>query len=74
MIAAHGIQSAAWVLVALPAFSAAVLLLLGRRVGAVAGGKIFSNHRSSHVGVQLLVGDAIAVVLYGSIIGMLSVF
>lgn len=43
-------------------------------VGAVAGGKIFTNQRSSHMGVQMLIGDAIAVVLYGSIIGMLSVF
>lgn len=31
MNAAHGIQSAAWLLVALPALSAAVLLLLGKR-------------------------------------------
>jgi NADH-quinone oxidoreductase subunit L len=31
MNAAHGIQSAAWLLIALPALSAAILLLLGRR-------------------------------------------
>ncbi|HTZ44096.1 MAG TPA: NADH-quinone oxidoreductase subunit L [Jatrophihabitans sp.] len=31
MSSAHGVQSAAWLLVALPALSAAVLLLLGRR-------------------------------------------
>ncbi|MDQ1721932.1 MAG: NADH-quinone oxidoreductase subunit, partial [Pseudonocardiales bacterium] len=31
MNAAHGIQSAAWLLVALPALSAAALLLLGKR-------------------------------------------
>ena len=31
MTTAHGIQSAAWLLIALPLLSAAVLLLLGRR-------------------------------------------
>lgn len=43
-------------------------------VGAVAGGKIFSNHRSSHLGVQILMGDAVAVVLYGAVIGLLAAF
>ena len=50
----------------------AMVAFLG--VGAVAGGKVFSNHRSSQVGVQLLIGDAIAMILYASVIGMLTVF
>ena len=50
----------------------ALVAFLG--VGATAGGKVFSNHRSSQVGVQLLIGDAIAMILYGAVIGMLAVF
>ncbi len=50
----------------------AVVAFVG--VGAIAGGKVFSNHRSSHLGVQILMGDAIAVVLYGAVIGLLAAF
>jgi NADH-quinone oxidoreductase subunit L len=49
MNTAHGIQSAAWLLVALPLFSAAVLLLAGKRAD-----------RWAH-----LVGAAVPVILFG---------
>ncbi|MGB8381791.1 MAG: hypothetical protein WCG47_11160 [Dermatophilaceae bacterium] len=43
-------------------------------VGSIVGGKVASNHRSSHLGIQILAAAICSAILYTGIYGIVTLF